>query len=133
MKRRTVLRTGAGLVATVLGGCLGAPPRATGPRHAPDAPADQPRQTPARPDLTIGTFDFEATDDDALRVFGTVENRSGAQRTATVVVTARVAGDDFERETSVTVAADGTAEWAVTFDVAYDEFTSNGDRNVTLA
>ncbi|RLM57532.1 transcriptional initiation protein Tat [Halobellus sp. Atlit-31R] len=132
MERRDAVRVVTGTLAGLLGGCLGAPPRASGPRHAPEAAADRPRRTPTRPDLAIGTFDFEATDG-ALRVFGTVENRSTVQRTTTVAVTVRVGGDEFERESAVTVAAEGTASWSLTFDVAYDAFTSNGDLNVTLA
>ncbi|MFB6092587.1 MAG: transcriptional initiation protein Tat [Haloquadratum sp.] len=130
--RRAVLRRGAGIAAALLGGCLGTAPRATGPRHAPDAPAGQPRQTPRRPTLTIGTFDFEATDGGRLRVFGTIANHGPVQRTATVRVTVTVDGDESVRETSVTVGPDATAEWTLTVDVAYEAFTRNGSLSVVL-
>ena len=121
-----------GLVAA-LGGCVGRLPRATGPRNPPDAPAGQPRETPEPPDLAVETFDFEADSDGSLRVFGTVENRGGARRTGTVTVTVRVSGDEFVRETAVTVDPDATAEWAVGFDVAHDRFAAGGDISVTVA
>ncbi|WP_144902871.1 transcriptional initiation protein Tat [Halobellus captivus] len=133
MERRSALRAAAASVSGLLGGCLGSFPSATGPRNPPDPPADQPRRTPDRPDITVASFDFEADDDGALRVFGTVENRGDAQRTATVTVTVRSAGETFERESTVTVDPDQTAEWTVTFDVAYDDFLSDGDLNVDAA
>ena len=132
MERRTVLGAAGVSLAALLGGCLGAFPRATGPRNPPDAPADQPRQTPDRPDLVVGTFDFEADDEGSLRVFGTVENRGDVQRTATVTVTARVDGEAFVRETSLAVDPGATAEWSVTFDVSYEEFASGGDLGVDV-
>jgi hypothetical protein len=133
MERRSVLRIAAASLATLLAGCIGSFPGVTGPRNPPGPPADQPRRTPERPDLAVGTFDFEATDGGDLRVFGTVENRGDAQRTATVRVTVRADGESFEREADVSVGPDSTAEWAVTFDLAYDTFTSGGDLNVDLA
>jgi hypothetical protein len=116
----------------MLGGCVGRLPRATGPRNPPDAPADQPRETPDRPDLVVGTFDFEATDDGTLRVFGTVENGGDVQRTGTVRVTVGVGGDEFGREAPVTVESGETREWAVTFDLAYDRFTAGGEISVEV-
>ncbi|MFB6251278.1 MAG: transcriptional initiation protein Tat [Halobellus sp.] len=132
MRRRTFLGMSAGVLSTVFGGCLGTAPRATGPRNPPEAPAGQPRQTPPPPDLVVGTFDFEATDAGALRVFGTVGNRSDVQRTAMVTVTADVGGEQFQTQTSVTVDADSTAEWSVTFDVGYERFVSNGSLSVDV-
>ena len=130
MERRTVLG-GAGVsITALLGGCLSAFPSATGPRNPPDAPADQPRRTPEQSDLVVGTFDFEAGEEGALRVFGTVENRGDAQRTATVTVTARIDGEPFVRETSLTVDPGATAEWSVTFDLPYEEFASGGTLSV---
>jgi hypothetical protein len=133
MRRRSVLRGGLGCVAAAVGGCLGRLPRATGPRNLPDAPADRPRRTPDRPDLVVGTFDFEAADDDTLRVFGTVENRGDVRRTGTVRVSVGVGTDEFRRETSVTVDPGATAEWAVPFEVAYDRFADGGDISVEVA
>ena len=133
MRRRSVIRRTLACVTATFSGCVGRFPRATGPRNPPDAPADQPRETPDRSDLVVGTFDFEATDDGALRVFGTVENGGDVQRTGTVRVTVGVGGDEFVREASVTVASGATAEWSVTFDVAYDRFAGGGDISVEIA
>ncbi|WP_336025385.1 hypothetical protein [Halobellus salinisoli] len=132
MERRRALRAAGVSLTALLGGCLGSWPRATGPRNPPDAPADQPRRTPEQPDLVVGTFDFEADDEGALRVFGTVENRGDAERTGTVVVTVQTDGGSATREVDVAVDPDETVEWSVTFDVAYDEFAAGGDLNVTV-
>ena len=80
----------------------------------------------------VATFDFEADDDGALRVFGTVENRGDVQRTGTVRVVVDVEGDEFVRETAVTVDSDTTVEWAVGFDVAYDRFVGGGNISVSV-
>jgi len=80
----------------------------------------------------VATFDFEADDDGALRVFGTVENRGDTQRTGTVRVAVDVADEEFVRETSVTVDSDSTTEWTVTFDVAYDRFAGGGGISVSV-
>ncbi|MBB6645451.1 transcriptional initiation protein Tat [Halobellus ruber] len=132
MRRRTAIRGCLAGAATALAGCVGRLPRATGPRNPPDAPADQPRRTPDRPALTVATFDFEADDDGRLRVFGTVENRGDARRIGTVRVAVDVDGEAFVREISVTVDSGATAEWAVSFDVAYDRFASGGGISVSV-
>mgnify|MGYP006275569345 CR=1 FL=1 len=132
MERRTALRLAVVSGAALLGGCLESWPSATGPRNPPDAPAGQSRQPPEQADLVVGTFDFEADDQGALRVFGTVENRGDAQRTATVTVTARIDGESVVRETSLAVEPDGTAEWSVTFETAYEEFASGGTVSVDV-
>ncbi|MFB6090311.1 MAG: transcriptional initiation protein Tat [Halobellus sp.] len=133
MDRRRVLAAAGGALATLLGGCLGSAPGATGPRNPPDAPADEPRRTDAPPAVSVGTFDFEATDGGDLRVFGTVRNRSDVERNATVTVTVSLDDDEFERQTSLAVPAGGSAEWSVTFDVAYERFTKNGSLSVDVA
>ena len=132
MRRRAAIRGCLGCLAAALGGCAGRLPRATGPRNPPNAPADQPRETPDRPDLAVATFDFEADDDGALRVFGTVENRGDARRTGTVRVVVEVDDEEFVRETAVTVDSDSTTEWTVTVDVAYDRFVAGGNVSVAL-
>ncbi|SDX87277.1 hypothetical protein [Halobellus clavatus] len=132
MKRRSLLEAAAGVCTAVLAGCLGAAPRATGPRNPPAAPAGEPRQTTPPPALVVGTFDFEATDAGTLRVFGTVENRGETQTTATVTVTADIGDERVETQTSVAVDSDSTAEWSVVFDVEYARFTSNGSLSVDV-
>ena len=133
MDRRRALRAAGVSLTALFGGCLGSWPRATGPRNPPSAPADQPRRTPERPDLVIGTFDFEADEEGTLRVFGTVENRDDAQQTGTVTVSVRVDGESDTREVDVAVDPGETVEWSVTFDVAYDEFAAGGDLSVDVA
>ncbi|WP_311171725.1 transcriptional initiation protein Tat [Halobellus ordinarius] len=133
MDRRSALRTIVPAVAALLGGCLDSLPGATGPRNPPSAPEGEPRQTADQPALAVDSFDFERTEEGTLRVFGTVENRRDVQRTATVRVIVTADGDEFIRETDVTVDAGETTEWAVSFDVAYNAFTSGGDLNVELA
>ena len=133
MRRRSAIRGCLACLAAALGGCIGRRPRATGPRNPPDAPADRPRRTPAPPELVVGTFDFEAGADGALRVFGTVESRADARRTGTVRVTVGVDGEEVVGETTVTVDPGDTAEWAVGFGIAYDRFAAGGDVSVTIA
>jgi len=132
MRRRSAIRGCLGCLVAALGGCAGRLPRATGPRNPPNAPADQPRETPDRPDLAVATFDFEADDDGTLRVFGTVENRGDARRTGTVRVVVGVDDQELVRETDVAVDSDSTAEWTVTVDVAYDRFAAGGNISVAL-
>jgi hypothetical protein len=132
MRRRTAIRGFLGGLAAALGGCVGRLPRATGPRNPPDAPADQPRRTPDSPALTVATFDFEADSDGRLRVFGTVENTGDARRTGTVRVAVDVDGEESVRETSVPVDSGATAEWAVSFDIAYDRFAAGGNISVSV-
>jgi len=132
MRRRSAIRGCLGCLVAALGGCAGRLPRATGPRNPPNAPADQPRETPDRPDLAVATFDFEADDDGTLRVFGTVENRGDARRTGTVRVVVGVDDEELVRETDVAVDSDSTAEWTVTVDVAYDRFAAGGNISVAL-
>jgi hypothetical protein len=133
MRRRSALRGCLCCLTAALGGCAGQLPRATGPRNPPEAPAGQPRETPDPPELVVGTFDFAPDDDGTLRVFGTVVNRGGARRTGSVRVTVRAGGDELVRETDVTVDPGATAEWAVGFDVAHDQFTAGGDITVAVA
>ena len=133
MRRRSAIRGCLACLAAALGGCVGRLPRATGPRNPPDAPADQPRRTPEPPDLVVGAFDFEADEDGALRVFGTVESRADARRTGTVRVTVGVDGDETVRETTVAVDPGETAEWAVGFGIAYDRFAAGGEVSVAVA
>ncbi|GGJ13735.1 hypothetical protein GCM10008995_24520 [Halobellus salinus] len=132
MRRRSAIRGCLSCLAAALGGCVGRLPRATGPRNPPDPPADQPRETPDRPDLAVETFDFEADDDGALRVFGTVENRGEIQRTGSVRVAVDVEGEEFVRETAVTVDSDAKTEWAVTFGITYDRFAAGGGISVSV-
>ena len=133
MRRRSAIRGCLGCLVAALGGCVGGLPRATGPRNPPGAPADQPRETPEQPDLAVATFDFEADDDGALRVFGTVENRGDAQRTGAVRVVVDAEDEEYVRETSVTVDSGSTAEWTITFDVGYGRFAAGGGISVSIA
>lgn len=126
VKRRALL----GLLAAASAGCSGSVPGATGPR-TPPPPGER---TTARPDgVSVESWDFEETDGGALRVFGTLRNPGDSRRTATVVVTVTVAGEDHTRRSEVTVPAGGTAEFGVAFDVRYEAFTRDGSINLELA
>lgn len=127
--RRRVLQV---VVAGLSAGCLGSAPGATGPRRPPEAPAGEPRTTPTRPDLYVETFDFGATDDGALRVFGEVGNRGAAERVARVRVAVTLDGERSVRETSVTVPPESSAAFEVEFEVAESEFLSGGEIDVDV-
>jgi hypothetical protein len=120
------------LVLGLTAGCLGAPPGATGPRRPPDAPEEDPRTTPALPDLYVKTFDFGANGDGTLRVFGEVGNRGDLERVARVRVEVSVGGDTVVREADVTVPPGGTAEFAVDFEVTESAFLDGGNLNVDV-
>ncbi|KTG30843.1 hypothetical protein [Haloferax profundi] len=129
MERRRLL----GLVAVGLSsGCLSGLPNATGPRNPPEAPAGEPRNTPEVPPVRIVNFDFEATDDGRLRVFGEVVNDSGSERVATIRV--RIVVDESEsiQDVGVTIPSGETAPFSVEFDTEYDAFVRNGEIDVSL-
>ncbi|MDS0292697.1 transcriptional initiation protein Tat [Halogeometricum luteum] len=130
--RPTTRRALLGLLVGLSSGCLGSPPSATGPRRPPAPPEGQPRDTPAQPNLYVSTFDYEATDGGSLRVFGEVGNRGGAERLATVRVRVRMGEETYTEDRSVTVPADGAAEFSVTFEVSAEEFERAGGLDVTL-
>lgn len=131
--RRAVLRALPASVLGVLCGCVGSAPHGTGPRRPPDPPAGQSRRTPERPDLYVASFDFGATDEGNLRVFGDVGNRGDAERVGTVRVEVTVDGETHVRETAVTVAAGSTASFSVTFDVSQKAFARGGELDVDVA
>lgn len=126
--RRAVLAVAFALPA----GCLGDLPGATGPRNPPSAPEGEQRRTPKRPPLSVAAFDFERTESGRLRVFGTVSNRGGAERIATVKMQVSADGERYVRRTEVTVPPNAETGFETTFDLAYDEFAKNGEVNVSL-
>jgi hypothetical protein len=130
MNRRSALR--ALTIASLLpAGCLADPPGPTGPRNPPDEPANDPRETPDPQRLRITDFDVEATEDGRLQVVGTIENRGGAERLATV--RAEVTTDERRvRTTAVEVPPESTVEFAIVFDVTHERFTERGDLNLEL-
>ncbi|SFR68818.1 transcriptional initiation protein Tat [Halogeometricum limi] len=130
--RRTFLRALPASVLAVGGGCLGSPPRGTGPRRPPDAPAGQPRQTPEKDELYVERFDFEATDSGGLRVFGAVGNRGDVERVATVRVRVTVGGESYTDEEDVTVGPGETATFSTAFEVTEKRFANGGELDVTL-
>jgi hypothetical protein len=132
MNRRAALRLVSGSLLAVLGGCLGSPPTATGPRRPPDAPEGDPRSTPERPDLFVKSFDFEAADGGNLRVVGAVGNRGSVERERNVRVAVSVDGERYVRETGVSVPPDGETEFAVEFSVSESAFAAGGEIDVTL-
>lgn len=126
VKRRRVV----GLFALVLAtGCVDRWPRPTGPRGAPEAPEQRPRDADA---VRIDSWDFGETESGRLRVFGTVQN--GGDTTAEATVKAVVyAGDErYEQTKTVTVPAGETAEFDIEFDVRYETFLGDGSIDLDL-
>lgn len=128
MKRRAVLSTFALALSS---GCLGSLPRATGPRKPPEAPEGGP--DPSGDALSIESWDYGETEGGSLRIFGRVQNTGGTEATATVAATVTVDGDEHTNSTDVTVAAGGTAEFELRFDVSYEQFQQNGAISIELA
>jgi len=128
MDRRAVLST----VAVALCGCLSDAPGPTGPRNPPDEPPNDPRTTPTSDALSVTTFDFEETEDGALRVFGNVENAGEVERTARVRVRVTAKESRTERTTEVTVPAGEGARFEVVFQVRYGTFVKKGSIDVNL-
>ncbi|QCJ48347.1 transcriptional initiation protein Tat [Haloprofundus sp. MHR1] len=129
MKRRTFVTA---LLPALSAGCLSSLPRATGPRGPPEAPASEPGETPEPDHLSIETFDYEGTDDDQLRAFGTVDNRSPEERTGVVRVRVTVDDEETVGTTEVTVPGDSTAEFETVVPVSFETFRRNGQLQVTV-
>ena len=128
MDRRAALST----LAVAFCGCLSDAPGPTGPRNPPDEPPNDPRTTPTPDALSVTSFDFEETDDGALRVFGTVENAGEVERTARVRIRVTAKGSRTDRTTEVIVPAGEEARFEVVFQVRYRAFASEGSIDVTL-
>jgi hypothetical protein len=124
MRRRALLTALAGIAG--LGGCLGPAQTASGPRHAPDAPASAPRDPDPGPVLVISDFRTEADDDGGVRAVVVVANRAESARTTTVRGTLRFDGEEYVRTAERTVPAGGSSQVVFTYDVPYEEFQRNG-------
>jgi hypothetical protein len=124
MRRRALLTALAGIAG--LGGCLGPAQTASGPRHAPDAPASAPRDPDPGPVLVISDFRTEADDDGGVRAVVVVANRAESARTTTIRGTLRFDGEEYVRSAERTVPAGGTSQVVFTYDVSYEEFQRNG-------
>jgi hypothetical protein len=127
MRRRgllTVLASAVGIAG--LAGCLGPAQTASGPRHAPDAPASAPRDPDPGPVLAISDFRTEAGDDGGVRAVVVVANDADSARTTTITGTLRFDDDEYVRSAERTVPAGGTSQVVFTYDVSYEEFRKNG-------
>ncbi|WP_224269037.1 transcriptional initiation protein Tat [Haloprofundus salinisoli] len=129
MKRRTLVTA---LLPALSAGCLSSLPRATGPRGPPEAPANGPGETPEPDPLSIETFDYEGTDGDQLRAFGTIDNGSSEERTGVVRVRVTVDGEETVETTEVAVSGDSTAEFETVVPVSFEAFQRNGQLQVTV-
>jgi hypothetical protein len=125
MRRRGLLASLAAGIAG-LGGCLGPAQTASGPRHAPDAPAGAPREPDAGPVLAIADFRTEADDDGGVRAVVVVRNDGDSDRVTTVTGTLRFDGEEYRRSAERTVPAGGTSQIVFTYDVPFEEFQRNG-------
>ncbi|WP_071391197.1 hypothetical protein [Haloprofundus marisrubri] len=133
MKRRTFVTALLPALSALSAGCLSSLPQATGPRGPPDAPADSPQQTPEPDPLSIAAFDYEGTDNDQLRAFGTVDNGSPEERTGVVRVRVTVGDEETVGTAEVTVSGDSTAEFETVVPVSFEEFQRNGQLQVSVA
>lgn len=126
MKRRRVVGSLALVLTT---GCVDRWPRPTGPRGAPEAPEQQPRDTDA---VRIDSWDFGETDSGRLHVFGTVQNDGDATVEATAEAVVRAGDERYERTETVTVPAGDTTEFDIEFDIPYETFLDGGSIDLTL-
>ncbi|WP_224449751.1 transcriptional initiation protein Tat [Haloprofundus salilacus] len=129
MKRRTLVTA---LLPALSAGCLSSLPSATGPRGPPEEPTTGPGEGPEYDPLSVETFDFEGTEEDELRAFGTVNNRTPEERTGTVSVRVTVDGEETVETTEVTVPGDSTAEFETVVPVSFEAFERNGQLQVTV-
>ena len=132
VQRRTVLGL-LGIAATAGAGCVGRVREPSGPRLPPRPEEDGPQPGDAPDPLRIDKLDFEETDDGRLRIFGTIENRSEADRTATVSVTVTVDDEEFNRATDVPVPAGEIEPFEIVFDLEYGRFVEGGEFSATVA
>jgi hypothetical protein len=102
-------------------------PGPTGPRNPPAEPENDPRQGPDREPLVVDSFDFEATDGGKLLATVVVRNRTGTERSVTVVGRAEVDGERFvETAEGVEVPGEGTLAVDLVFDASYEAFERDG-------
>ena len=128
VKRRALL---GALPLLFTAGCVDSWPTPTGPRGPPEPGSERPDGDQARVD--IDEWDIGETDDGRLRVFGTVRNEGEEPAEVTVAVVVRVDEQRYERATTVTVAADESAEFDIEFDLEYDAFAAGGSVDIDLS
>ncbi|WP_224335958.1 transcriptional initiation protein Tat [Haloprofundus halobius] len=129
MKRRAFATT---LLSALSAGCLSSLPQATGPRGPPEEPATGPGEEPEEDPLSVEAFDYEGTEDDELRTFGTVDNQSPEERTGTVTVEVTIDDEETAETTEVTVEGDSTAEFETVVSVSFGAFQRNGQLQVSV-
>lgn len=116
MKRRRLI----GLVGISLSaGCVSSWPEPTGPRAPPEEPSRPPPA--AHDDLVIEEWDIGAAADGSVQVFGTLRNGGADETTVTVTAAVTVDGDTLTERTTVTVSAESTADFQLTYDIEYSE------------
>ncbi|AKH97252.1 twin-arginine translocation signal domain-containing protein [Halanaeroarchaeum sulfurireducens] len=104
MNRRTFVVTGALAGATALGGCLG--------------------RNDDRFTLSIVDTSFVENDAGYLEVKLTVTNVGNEHQTGTVYVHGDLDGDRIVRTRNVSLPAHQTREYAITYDVAYEDVSN---------
>ena len=135
VNRRRLLATGARLAAAsgvaAFAGCTD-----SADPSDPLTPPRSPEATAAGEGLTVTDFADVEGDDGDLLVSVTVENRSGEERTGTVVVTATVTAEDEEREGTVsqevTVAPGERTETTLETGLSFESFNRSGSIRVEI-
>lgn len=132
VNRRGLLESAARLAvlgaAGAAAGCT-QPAEPTGPRTPPQSPEGTPADGPG---LTVTDFTDVEGDEGNLLVRVTVENRSGEQRSGTVVVSASAGDEETTVAERVTVAAGERTDVTVETALSYGTFSRNGSMRVSI-
>lgn len=76
--------------------------------------------------ITVPDFDYEATDNDRMRVNATVRNDADANQDVTLAVQVEIDGESHEESTDLTVRANESADAAVVVDADVEAFEEGG-------
>lgn len=135
MDRRRVI---VGIATALTAGCL---TRRTpsGPRTPPpitdgsaaDGSGEADDTTPEG-DLQLREWDFMESDTGLLSVTGVIVNTVAEPRDGEVIGEAETPDRTLERRLSVTVSPDDTQQFALTFDIEYAEFATDGRIQVSI-
>lgn len=77
--------------------------------------------------IAIPDFDYEATEDDELRVIATLQNDGDSEQTVALTVRIEADGEPYEQSTDASVGADESTETETVFDVTEEEFDGTID------
>ncbi|WP_435125900.1 hypothetical protein [Halobaculum sp. D14] len=129
MKRRGLLKGVAGVAGLgVAAGCTNSA-APSGPKTPPRSPEST---VVSGSGLVVADFTDVESDDGDLHVSVTVENRSGEQRTGTVVATASASGAEDSASEQVTVGASERVTVVLETSLSYAKFQQDGSLQVTI-